>query len=186
MKAPTERTCPRRGFTLVEMLVVIAIIVVLSGLTIAGLGYVNQKQAREQTKVQIGLLQMALEEYKADTGEYPVHAVQSGENGTPEIYDALYPFEADAEVYLSELDPENDSQGWLQGQETQGGGLTIYDPWGGEYRYRTNNPNSSGESIAANPDFDLWSAGPDGRTNPGSNGDYDPEHPDNLDDIRGW
>lgn len=179
----------RRGFTLVEMLVVITIIVILAGLTMAGFNYANQKQAREQAKIQISLLKMALEDYKADFGEYPVHAEQGGENGTPVIYDALYPDgddpNADANVYLSELNPENDAQNWLENQ-SPGSGLTIYDPWGTEFFYRTNDPADPNSTISANPGFDLWSAGPDGVTNPGANGDYDADHADNQDDIRGW
>ncbi|BCX50118.1 type II secretory pathway, pseudopilin PulG [Haloferula helveola] len=181
------KTCPKRatgGFTLMEMLVVVSIIVILAGLTFGGFNFVKAKQAREQAKVQIGLLQLALEEYKADNGAYPVNAVSNGKNGTSEVYDALYPQNADDKVYLSELNPDNDGQGWLAGQT--GRSLKIYDPWGTEYFYRTNNPARPNRSFAANPDFDLWSAGPDGQTSAGSNGSYDPKHPDNLDDIRGW
>lgn len=176
---------PRRaGFTLMEMLVVISIIVILAGLTLGGLGFVRDKQAREQAKVQINLLQMALEDFHSDHGYYPEAAVSTGEGTTDEIHEALFPSDRDEKVYLTQLDPENDTFGWLKGQ-TGNTPLTIYDPWGNEYRYRANDPSGSG-SVAANPDFDLWSAGPDGETNPGAGGDYDPKAPENLDDIRGW
>ena len=181
MKLPIKPKNPERGFTLVEMLVVITIIVILAGLTIAGFGFINQKQAREQTKIQIGLLKMALEDYKADMGEYPEHAVASGKGGTPEIYKALYPNNPEnpnAKVYLSELNPENDQQNWLDEHKDGTAGLEIKDPWGKEYFYRTN-------PASANPKFDLWSAGPDGKTSAPA-GDYDADDEDNLDDIRGW
>ncbi len=188
MKSSSTAWPGRAGFTLMEMLVVISIIVVLAGLTIGGLGFVKDKQAREQAKVQINLLQMALQEYHSDNGFFPEGANPSGENATEEIYKALYPQDRDEEVYLTQLNPENDTFGWLKGQtgETGETGLKIYDPWGNEYRYRANDPSAGSSSIAANPDFDLWSAGPDGRTNPGSAGNYDNKAPENLDDIRGW
>lgn len=180
MKNPTRAL--RAGFSLMEMLVVISIIVLLAGLTFGGFNFVKAKQAREQAKVQIGMLQLALESYKADTGEYPENARSGGNRGTATIYRELYPG-GNQKVYLPELNPDNDTQGWLQGQT--GTGLTIYDPWGNEYYYRTNRA-SNDRIYAANPDFDLWSAGPDGETTAGRNGEYDPEDPKNLDDIRGW
>ena len=167
-----------------EMLVVISIIVILAGLSFGGFNYVKAKQAREQAKIQIGLLSLALEDYKADTGTFPENGRADGKGGTDEIYDALYPREAGAKVYLPELNPENDPQGWLAG-ETGTGALTIYDPWGNEYYYRTNRAGSSA-IFASNPDFDLWSAGPDGETTAGASGAYDPNDPKNRDDIRGW
>src|SRR5690606_4652455 len=124
-----------------------------------GFGYVKNLQARKQATIQINLLQLALESYKADTGEYPLHAVANGKNGTAEIFDELFPANASDKPYLAELDPDNDSQGWLQG--ATGRSLKIYDPWGTEYFYRTNDPSNPNRSFAANPDFDLWSAGPD-------------------------
>ena len=164
-----------------EMLVVISIIVILAGLTIGGFAFVNQKQARDKAKLQIGLLQLALEDYRSDNGEFPEAKSSSGANQSNKIYRALFPASAAEKVYLSQLDPNNDGQGWLAGQTS--GNLRIYDPWGEEYRYRTAGTGSV--SYAVNPDFDLWSAGPDGKTN-ARRGAYDPEHPDNLDDIRGW
>lgn len=182
MKNPTR--IKRAGFTLMEMLVVISIIIVLAALTYGGFNYVKAKQAREQAKVQVGLLQLALEEYKADYGSYPENARSTGTNGTSDIYEALYPVEAEEKIYLPELNPENDSQGWLLG-ETGPPPLKIYDPWGNEFRYRTNRAGRD-TIYASNPDFDLWSMGPDGETSAGRNGEYDPTDPKNLDDIRGW
>lgn len=172
------------GFTLMELLVVISIIIILSSLTIGGFAFVNQKQAKSQAEIQIGLLQLALEDYKSENGAYPRGTSSTGTGQTGYIYDALFPSNSNDKTYLPELDPNNDTQGWLSGQSS-GTGLAISDPWGTEYHYRCT-PAGSRRPYAANPDFDLWSAGPDGVTNAGSSGSYDPEHPDNLDDIRGW
>ncbi|GAA5483746.1 type II secretion system protein [Haloferula sargassicola] len=177
-----------RGFTLMELLVVISIIVVLAALTAGGFKVVKEKQRRSQARVQIGLLQMAMEDYATDHGgEYPSYPQQNAKNGTDEIFNALFgdPIKEDTKVYLSELDPENDTQDWLAGKKGLEN-LAIYDPWGNEYYYRTNDPENPDQTIAANPDFDLWSAGPDGKTEPGAAGGYDRDNPDNLDDIRGW
>ena len=59
------------GFTLIELMAVITIIVILAGLVVGGLGFVNDRQAKEKAKVQIALLSKAIEEYKLDNGVYP-------------------------------------------------------------------------------------------------------------------
>lgn len=170
-----------------ELLVVMAIVVALAALTAGGFKVVKEKQRREQARVQVNLIQMSLESYATDHGEYPPNPEQNAKNGTDEIFNALFgdPLQEGTNIYLAELDPENDTQDWLQGQNgTQN--LTIYDPWGTEFFYRTNDPENPDQVIAANPDFDLWSAGPDGKTDAGAAGSYDSQSPDNQDDIRGW
>ena len=41
------------GFTLIELMAVITIIVILAGLVIGGLGYVSENQAKSKAQVQI-------------------------------------------------------------------------------------------------------------------------------------
>lgn len=141
----------RKGFTLVEMLVVITIIVILAGLSLGGFGFVKQKQANSQADVQIRLLSKALEEYKLDNGSYPAST-----GGSNALFTVLYFNGANVtppeKIYLSELDPVNNKQGWTEGT---GAGTKIVDPWGIEYIYRTG-------ATAKNPDFDLISKGKDG------------------------
>lgn len=172
MKHPIRRQ-NRPGFTLIELLAVITIIVILAGLTIGGMSYVNEKQAVEKAKVQIKLLEAAIEEYKLDNGSYPgtsANTPASGNAVSAQLYKALYLDGAtnNTRVYLQQLDPNDSKQGWLGGT---GANRTIIDPWGNEYRYRKG-------SNAQNPDFDLWSMGKDGATNTSS-----PTHRSNNDDI---
>ena len=186
--------CRRRGgFTLIELMVSISIIVLLSGLVIGGYSIVQARQAKEKAKVQIGLIQLALEEYKADHGVYPPNFKAAGGTGTLAIYNALYNgwiYGANGtrtgttdKIYLPQLDPNDKSQGWFDNT----GGIKIVDPWGIEYRYRVNdNSRTPIRVFSANPDFDLWSCGPDGTTTAAANGVYDEAAPANKDDIRGW
>ena len=67
MKALPQRP-GKAAFTLIELMVVITIIVILAGLVVGGMEYVNQRQATENTKVQIALLSKGIEEYKLDMG----------------------------------------------------------------------------------------------------------------------
>ena len=59
------------GFTLVEILVVISIITILAGLTLATMGSANTIASRNRAKAEINGLSVALESYKIDNGDYP-------------------------------------------------------------------------------------------------------------------
>ena len=159
-----------------ELVVVVAIIAVLAALTLGAFNFISQKNARTKATVQLGLLAKTIQEYHADNRSYPVNADANGERGDEVLYKALYwdGFQAKdngGKIYLAELDPTHNTKGgqaWIQGKDEA---AHIVDPWGNPYRYRTGDQ-------AVNPDFDLWSLGPDGKTNP------DPKHKDSLDDIK--
>ncbi len=59
------------AFTLIEMVVVMTIILVLSSLVVAVVGYVNRKTAMSRATSEIATLQLACLNYKADAGRYP-------------------------------------------------------------------------------------------------------------------
>lgn len=148
---PSSRS--RWGFTLVELLVVITIIVILAGLTMGGYSFIIRKQADEKTRIQIALLEKALEDYKLDNSVYPPSTT-----GTRELYEALYKNgigpSPTGKIHLAELDPNNDKYGWIQNTS---GVIRIIDPFGAEYIYRRGD-----DPDAKNPDFDLASKGKDG------------------------
>src|SRR5437899_8747523 len=71
-KKMRERTYTiRRAFTLIELLVVISIIIILAGLMLSTVGYVQKKGARSRAEAEIAAMSAALESYKADNGIYP-------------------------------------------------------------------------------------------------------------------
>ena len=61
----------RAGFTLVELLAVMLVIVVLAGISIGVASYTQKKMQTQIARTQITLLGAALESYKADWGYYP-------------------------------------------------------------------------------------------------------------------
>src|SRR5678815_1515261 len=65
------RVCRPGGFTIVEVLVAIAIILVLAGLILATSSYVSNKGERSRAEVEIMAMSAALENYKMDNGIYP-------------------------------------------------------------------------------------------------------------------
>ena len=183
------KTNARRGlaaFTLIELMAVITIIVILAGLVVGSLGFVNDKQAKDKAKVQIGMISKALEEYKLDNGTYPATAASTTGSGNSQLlFDALYYKGAQdttgaTKIYIGELNPLNTKQGWTSG--TASSSTKINDPWGNEYRYRTAlNTSGAANSSTQNPDFDLWSCGKDGATTPST-----PSDKRNRDDIKNF
>jgi general secretion pathway protein G len=131
----TGRRQPQNGFTLMEMLLVLAILVILMGLVgprILG----SQKKADINTaKTQIGMFKATLEGYALDMKTFP---------GTEDGLVALIQAPSDPDTAAKWGGP------YLDGQEIP------KDPWGNDYQYEY--PPSHSER-----DFpDIWSFGPDG------------------------
>jgi len=71
LRARRPHSVEATAFTLIELLVVIAIIIILAGLILSTVGYVQKKGTRARTETEIAALSAALESYKADNGIYP-------------------------------------------------------------------------------------------------------------------
>jgi len=205
MKTNSRHSNP--GFTLIELMAVITIIVILAGLVVGGMGFVNERQAKEKAKVQIALISKALEEYKLDNGTYPPTANTA--NGTAQSAAGLYiplfyegyefgrlttpptswtkkigtvDVPKSIKIYLPDLDPASTKQGWVTTGTTVPISLPVMDPWGQQYRYRTAvAANGTPNADTINPDFDLWSSGKDTGTKPETAADRR-----NLDDIKNF
>jgi type II secretion system protein G len=95
---------------LIELLVVIAVIAILAGITLAALGGINQKGARDRTKAEIAGIVNALERYKSQNDTYPAA------NGSNLPY-------AEISVFMPQ-----------RGSDVGDSNLT--DPYGNAYLYR--------------------------------------------------
>jgi prepilin-type N-terminal cleavage/methylation domain-containing protein len=78
MKEPVmkdrQAMCKKTGFTLIEMLVTVAIITVLFALSLAGIMVARKHASVIRTKDDLHLIELALEAYKSELGTYPVFA----------------------------------------------------------------------------------------------------------------
>ncbi len=157
-----------RAFTIVELLIVMAIIIVLAGLILATSGYVQKKGARSRAEAEIAAISAALESYKADNGIYPTDAAKTDTldptatvnfttyaSASLKLYefisgDANDDREAESKSYLSlkpnQLSPSDQSQNVT----------AIRDPFGNSYGYSTMKASDSTKN-GYNPTFDLWS-----------------------------
>src|SRR4051812_12032191 len=78
MRTPTRTAAPtlsprfqRRGFTMIELLVVIGIIVVLMSILIPAVGRVQLQARIADTRAQIQKISSAMENYYKDNNAYP-------------------------------------------------------------------------------------------------------------------
>ena len=199
----SKLNAPRtRGFTLVEMLIVISIIVILMALLIPVLGTVQQRAKMRATRAMIDGIQNALQRYCIDFNEYPPSNT-AGLSG-PVDASSLY-------VYLS--GPNGRGIDTVQGGLARhrdpymnippeyvkrvGGQTLVVDPWGSPIVYLNCKAHTDAGGLAAglchNKTFDLYSVGPDKKLSPNqhdfadNNGDGRvDEDAEGGDDITNW
>src|SRR5437588_2891206 len=160
-----------RAFTIIELLVVITIIIILAGLILSTVGYVQKKGARSRAEAEIAAMSAALESYKADNGIYPRDATATDTldpaatiNLVNYAAASLYLYEqlsgdtsanrqpaAGAKTYVAfkpnQLSPTDQTQNVT----------AIRDPFGNSYGYSTSKAANPSGTVGNNPTFDLWS-----------------------------
>ena len=67
----------RRGFTLVEILVVVTILSILMGVLVVGLGFARKRAKVRTTKMLLQKIRSALSSYYTDFGAYPPTSLES-------------------------------------------------------------------------------------------------------------
>src|SRR5256886_16373992 len=67
------------AFTLIELIVVITVIIILTGLVLSTVGYAQKKGARARDETEISAMSAASESYKADN---VIYARSAGSTGT--------------------------------------------------------------------------------------------------------
>lgn len=133
-----------QGFSLVEMLIAIALLAVVMGFLIQNFGGILGKNEVKMTKMFVeNGVEASLIRYRSDVGAYP-----TTEQGLMALY------QKPANVPASKWGPA-----YLKKEPR--------DPWGNLYQYRypgLNNPDS----------YDIWSWGPDGQAGGGDDiGNWD-------------
>jgi type II secretory pathway pseudopilin PulG len=159
------------AFTIIELLVVITIIVILAGLILSTIGYVQKKGARARAEAEIAAMSAALESYRADNGIYPFDANTNSLTATNTdsttysaasltLYKALSG-DPDADRVADQKSYFTFKPNMLAPAGGAGNVTAIRDPFGNSYGYSTSkNPVANANASTAsgyNPTFDLWS-----------------------------
>jgi type II secretory pathway pseudopilin PulG len=143
------------AFTLIELIVVVGIIIILSGLVLSTVGYARNKSARARAETEIAAMSAALENFKADNAVYPAY---SGTTGAHALYQGL---SGDGNDAIGGNIPSNGTPGStgrsymalkpnMLAPNPPNASTRVIDPFGNDYNYRAPGLNN----IAT---FDLWS-----------------------------
>jgi general secretion pathway protein G len=151
----------RAGFTLIEILVVLVIIMILVGIVASASKYAMGKAARSRAQSEIAMMETALESYKSDNGIYPT---STGAN-------RLDAKNNSASLYVALTTPKTYMTFKVNQLQTQGGITYLLDPFGAPYNYYCTRPLQADQQNKMS--FDLWSYGPDGQDN-------------TVDDLMNW
>lgn len=171
-----KRSRRTSAFTVVELLIVMAIILVLAGLILATSGYVQKKGYRSRAEAEIAAISAALENYKADNGIYPsetgstetLAADSDPGGGDPGTFLASSKFlykslsgDADGNPTTSTGDTKNYFGAALKpnmlSPNPPAAETYIRDPFGYSYGYSTIKPTHPTGANGYNPTYDLWS-----------------------------
>lgn len=124
----------RRGFTLIEVMIVILIVLALGGLVAYNLVGTKKEADAGVVKIQMDNIGYALKQFNLKYGRYP-----SDEEGLRVLWDK------------SALTDENEAKNWTKYLEEP----IPNDKWGSPWGYRQKSEHLSEDM------YDLWSFGPD-------------------------
>lgn len=160
---------PHAGFTLLELLAVIAIIAVLSGMVIGVGRRASERGKTARARVELAAISTALEDYKRTYGDFPrtddevqlLRALQGRRGPASEI-----PVSGRGLIEAARFMIRDD---------------VLVDPWGRPYVYAYKAPAGGW----TNPSFVLYSSGPDQSENSRltTGGFPDPAAPGNRDNV---
>ena len=174
----------RRHFTLIEMLVVVAVIAILIGILIPTIGTVMQKVKQSQTKAVINSLRLAIKQYESTYGILPF----TGANADKSIlYEPGSPTNLEYEKLLSTLEGNDTAQNPRGIKFLDLSDADYDDAWDEELNVVLDLDYDSSIDSALirgsgtlNTEIVIWSAGPDGDDND------DDGHVDNDDNVNSW
>lgn len=118
MNTKNERDFRKAGFTLVELLVVLVILMVIGTIAVQNFSGEEDKAKVKATKASFTSLENALERFKLDVGRYPTE-----EEGLAALYDAPDGLEDWGGRYLTKR-------------------RSLRDAWDNDYIYRMPGPDS--------------------------------------------
>ncbi len=133
VRSPKKSRRTQKGFSLVELLVALAILALISAIVVVNVLPARDKAAVDTARIEIRNLEATLDQYRLDMMSYPT---------TQQGLDALVTVPSDA----------RNAANYRPGGYLRGG--VPKDPWGNPYQYRF--PGEHGGA------YDLFSYGADG------------------------
>ncbi len=176
MKTPRIDAHTRRGFTLVELLVVITIIAVLVGISVPVYNTVMRNAKKQQANVMCTSIKSCIKSYYAEYSRYPMKtdggatettALRSDTTIIPALLGTDPELNPRTLRFLPEL--KQVEKGGANGLIADGEDVSVVDPWGEELYImmdmdgdgKIENPDSGAGTTTLYQDILVYSAGPD-------------------------
>jgi len=145
----SSRHTPRAaaGFTLIEVLIVLVIVLAIGAVVAVNLIPVRDKALNNTELVQLRLIEQALDQFNLDIGRYPTE-----DEGLASLWDK------------TKIEDENLQKKHI-GNYFAKGKKDLKDRWGNSYGYRPVDASSSsntGTDESEGRKYELWSNGADG------------------------
>src|SRR5438876_9819703 len=93
------------AFTLIELIVVVGVIIILTGLVLSTIRYVRKKGARARAETEIAAMSAACESYKADNGIYPRDTTNNTTDNLAALTDPNYAGKTPPDPLPTSYDP---------------------------------------------------------------------------------
>ncbi len=171
MKAE-KRNSRERGFSMIELMVVVGIMVVLAGLLIGSLPGIQSRINRGKVETFMAELESGLSKYQIDNGIYPQNEPdgdrdKAGIKGAAILYkhlsgdwdlDGKVDFTTNEKVYVTKLDYDSNKEAKEKRSDAVGGEYMVIDSYGNPFRYLAQPPNiKQDQRETRNPTYDIWS-----------------------------
>ncbi|MDP8263390.1 MAG: type II secretion system protein GspG [Candidatus Ancaeobacter aquaticus] len=153
------------GFTLLELLAVIAIVIILAGILIPSVGVVRKKAKSARAQADIESLCVALKMLEADFGLYPT---ATNPNDLADYLGEPIGKNADGSINLTPAATDVTYGPYMEFKQKNLTGVRFDDPWSNAYIYTLTNPDPTN---IPNRDFYIHSFGPNGTNNQGGTDD---------------
>jgi prepilin-type N-terminal cleavage/methylation domain-containing protein len=188
MRVLREQARLRQGFTLLELVGTISIIVILTGILAIGFGDLLPASKGKRASADMVRIQQALEDYKLRFGEYPKQMTVTGLSTMEDIlFNALAGRLApngsfgNFKILIDRNAMEFTNGNFPIVGETPAALLNaIVDPWGNPFRYRFDPDSVDWKNF----NYVLFSVGPDGEfaevTLEGQKNESDSKNLDNI------
>lgn len=165
------------GFSMIELMVVVGIMVVLAGMLIAALPGIQSRINRNKVETFIAELESGLSKYQIDNGSYPLNEPagdghserdRAGIDGATVLYKHLsgdwdlngeVDFTQNEEVYVPRIDYFSQREAREPRAMSIGGRYMVIDSYSNPIRYLAQVPNlgPNERRETRNPTYDIWS-----------------------------
>ena len=168
----------KRAFSLIELLIVIALIAMLAGMVLAAAGGIQNNMVKKRTIALLAEIEGGLDDYKIDHGTYPINEAEDRNESAKKGANILYKHlsgdydlngefdvaDNEAKIYVDSLDFKSSARA-NKGTVmlAANGDYVAVDSYGNLIRYLCDPPNrivgNKVEKRTLNPTYDLWSLG---------------------------